>query len=86
MNFLHIHERKEKVVMSAKEPITPITCDIKTLMMLTGLGRVYADQIGVESGAKIRIGRRCLYRVADVQRYLDGIKSERGITEEEDYE
>ena len=44
---------------------------IKELMAITGLGRNTADRIGIECGAKIKIGRRCLYKAQKMKDYFD---------------
>lgn len=45
------------------------------LMQLVQAGRHTAVEIGLAAGARIQIGRRVLWNVARVQRYLDTIAS-----------
>lgn len=48
-----------------------ITVDIERLSALLSCGKATARKIGEQSGAKIVIGRRVLYSVDKVRRYLD---------------
>ena len=44
-----------------------------TLAAMLDCGRPTAVKIGEESGARVRIGRRTLYKVSAVESYLDRI-------------
>ena len=48
-----------------------LTVNTDTLAALLDCGRATALRIGTESGAKIKIGNRTLFRVPVVERYLD---------------
>ena len=41
-----------------------------------GSGRATAVKIGTEAGAKIQIGRRVLFKVSVVEKYLDSMAGE----------
>ena len=53
-----------------KQNVSPITCDMKTLQEITGLGRQSLDIIGKEAKARIKVGRRTLYLVSKIEEYL----------------
>ena len=50
-----------------------ISVDAEKLAALLGCGRATAVKIGSKAGAKIQIGRRVLYKVATIEKYLDEI-------------
>ncbi len=50
-----------------------ITTDTPGLMRLTNSGRATATEIGRAAKAQIRIGRKILWNVAKIRRYLDAI-------------
>ena len=50
-----------------------IAVDIEHLAAMLGCGKTTARQIGEASGAKITIGRRVLYSVSKVERYVEAI-------------
>ncbi len=50
-----------------------ISVDIDQLAAMLGCGRTTARQIGEDAGAKIVIGRRVLYSVSKVERYIESI-------------
>ena len=45
-------------------------------MSLLSCGRVTAVQIGGQAGARIEIGKRLLWNISKVQKYLDTIATE----------
>ncbi|MBR5129206.1 MAG: hypothetical protein IKU67_04035 [Firmicutes bacterium] len=49
---------------------------IKELMSYTCLGRNSAMQLGLDSGAKVKIGGRVLYDRHRIDRYIDGLAAE----------
>lgn len=51
----------------------PITVDIEGLSALLSCGHATARKIGEQAGAKIVIGRRVLYSVEEVKKYLSYI-------------
>jgi hypothetical protein len=55
-----------------------VTVDIDGLQAMLSVGRVSAISIAESAGAVIRVGRRRLYNVAKVKRYLDSVS---GTTE-----
>ena len=48
-----------------------ITVDVIRLQSMLGVGRNTAAQIGRDAGAVLSIGRRKLYNVEKVRRYMD---------------
>ncbi len=50
-----------------------VTVDTSGLMKMTNSGRTTATAIGRAAEAQIRIGRKVLWNVAKVQRYLDAV-------------
>lgn len=60
-----IRERKDGVPMLA--------LDTLQLAEALGCGRVAAETLGKEAGARIRIGRRVLWNVKKIQEYMDSI-------------
>lgn len=53
-----------------------LTVSADTLAGLLNCGRSTAVKIGADSGARIRIGRRVLYKVSAVSKYLDILSGE----------
>ena len=53
-----------------------LTANAETLAGMLNCGRATAVKIGTEAGAKIRIGRRTLYKVSTVEKYLDSMSGE----------
>ena len=50
-----------------------ITVNAEGLMALCSCGKSTALEIGNKSGAKLKIGKRTLYKVNAVMRYLEGL-------------
>lgn len=48
-----------------------ITVDAETLASMLNCGRATAAKIGIDSGARVQIGRRVLYKVDRIEKYLD---------------
>lgn len=59
---------------SVEQNTTPICVSTKELMKMLGCGRVTAERIGIEADARIRIGRRILYNVKKIQKYIDNLE------------
>jgi len=60
--------------MKIPEPkLTPITVNTKGLMELLGCGKPSALKIGNDAKAKIVIGRRILWSVEAIKRYVSSI-------------
>lgn len=53
-----------------------LTVNADTLAGMLNCGRATAVKIGMDAGAKIQIGRRTLYKVSVIERYLDSITCE----------
>ena len=53
-----------------------LTVDLQGLMALTCLGRASAEKIGQEAGAALNVGRRKLYIVSRVARYMETLADE----------
>ena len=50
--------------------------DTSGLQEITQSGRKTAVEIGIQAGARIQIGRRVLWNVEKVKRYIDAISTE----------
>ena len=50
-----------------------LTVSAETLAGMLNCGRATAVKIGTEAGAKIQIGRRTLYKISIIERYLEAI-------------
>ena len=48
----------------------PLTVDIEKLSAMLSCGHATAKKIGEQAGARIAVGRRVLYSVEKVQKYL----------------
>lgn len=53
-----------------------IAVGVDQLQAMLGVGRNTADKIGKDAGAVIHIGRRKLFNVSKIQKYLDNISEE----------
>lgn len=53
-----------------------LTVNAETLASMLDCGRATAVKIGTDAGAKIQIGRRTLYKVSIVNKYLDSLSGE----------
>lgn len=52
-----------------------ITVDINGLQALLSLGRCTADEIGEKAGAVVRVGRRKLYNVEKIKKYINDLSN-----------
>lgn len=50
-----------------------VTIDTKTLTELLHCGKVTAVKIGMDAEAKVQVGKRVLWNLPKVQRYIDAI-------------
>lgn len=50
-----------------------LTVSAEALAGMLNCGRATAVKIGVDAGAKIQIGRRTLYKVSIVEKYLESL-------------
>lgn len=50
-----------------------LTVNADTLAGMLNCGRATAVKIGSDAGAKIQIGRRTLYKVSIIEKYLEAI-------------
>ena len=55
------------------DDVRPLTVTTEDLRRMLGCGRDNAIRIATEAGARIEIGRRVLWNVDKVQKYLDSI-------------
>lgn len=55
----------------SEETGTKLTVDIIGLQKLLSTGRATAQKIGDDAGASLKVGRRKLYNVAKIEKYLD---------------
>lgn len=53
-----------------------LTVNADTLAGMLDCGRATAVKIGVDAGARIQIGRRTLYKVSIIEKYLDALSGE----------
>lgn len=53
-----------------------LTVNADTLAGMLDCGRATAVKIGVDAGAKIQIGRRTLYKVSVIEKYLAALSGE----------
>ena len=60
------HMNKTKIRKSEQ----PLTVDIEKLSAMLSCGHATAKKIGEQAGARIAVGRRVLYSVEKVQKYL----------------
>lgn len=51
----------------------PITVDLETLAALLSCGTATARKIGEDAGARVTYGRRVLYLVNKVERYMESL-------------
>lgn len=58
-------------VITLDTPSALLTVSTKTLMRLPDCGKPAAIRIGSKAGAKVVVGRRILWNVQAVRRYLD---------------
>lgn len=62
-----------KKPITKQQPDKPLAVDIKGLAGLLNCGQATARKIGEQSAARICIGRRVLYSVEKVQKYIHDI-------------
>lgn len=65
-----------QVTKKTGDPKNKLTVDIAELQELCGCGRKTAYDIGIQADAVIRIGRRVLFSVPKIEKYLESITSE----------
>lgn len=53
-----------------------LTVNADTLAGMLNCGRATAVKIGTDAGAKIQIGRRTLYKVSIIEKYLESVAGE----------
>lgn len=52
---------------------TPVMVDVIGVTQMFSVGRNTAMKIGKEAGAVTKLGRRTLYNVKKIEKYLDGL-------------
>ncbi len=65
-----MRQRKRECPVKINEKMLVDTAELQSLMCA---GRKTAVEIGMAAGAKVSIGRRVLWNVEKVQRYIDAI-------------
>lgn len=60
---------------SERHSTQPLTVDIEKLSAMLSCGHATARKIGAQAGARIEIGRRVLYSVEKVQKYLSNLEA-----------
>lgn len=58
-----------------KLPTQKITVDMIGLQEMLSVGRGACEQIALEAGALIRVGKRKLYNVRKIQEYIDNYQA-----------
>lgn len=58
----------KKGIPETGQKLTVDTIELKTLL---SCGRTTAEQIGIAAGAKVQFGKRILWNLSKVQKYLD---------------
>lgn len=62
------------MIKTVAQPIkTQILVDIKTLQNMLSVGRYSAEKIAENANAVVRVGRRKLYSVSKINRYVEAI-------------
>jgi hypothetical protein len=64
-------KRMKKTLNRDNEKFLTVNAD--TLAGMLNCGRATAVKIGTDAGAKIQIGRRTLYKVSIIEKYLEAI-------------
>lgn len=59
--------------MPIEVPNVYVTVDTEKLQGLLMVGRNTAIKIGTDAGAKIKVGRRVLWNVGKIQKYIDSM-------------
>lgn len=65
-----------KKTINRNETAKFLTVNAETLAGMLNCGRATAVKIGTDAGAKIQIGRRTLYKVSIIEKYLDALSGE----------
>lgn len=60
----------------SQRPGQRLAVSTEDLALLLGCGRCSAVKIGTAAGARIKIGKRVLWNVAALQRYLDTLNED----------
>ena len=60
-----------KTLERDKETKNNLTVNADTLAGMLDCGRATAVKIGIDAGARIQIGRRTLYKISIIEKYLD---------------
>jgi hypothetical protein len=63
----------KKTIVCEQPDFKPCLWDTTKLKANCGCGRATAIKIGEAAGAKVKIGKRCLWSASKVQAYLDSI-------------
>ena len=59
--------------ITAQETDKRIAVDVTTLMAMLCVGKNTASQIGKDAGAVLHVGRRTLYNVPKIEKYIDSL-------------
>ncbi len=65
-----------KTLSRGKDQNEYLTVNADTLAAMLDCGRATATKIGLDAGAKIQIGRRTLYKVSIIDKYLSAMSGE----------
>ena len=66
----------KKTLERDKDRTSNLAVNADTLAGMLDCGRATAVKIGIDAGARIRIGRRTLYKVSIVNKYLEALSGE----------
>lgn len=78
--------RKENIMQKTRVSTVPaenrLTVNANTLASMLDCGRATAVKIGTAAGARVQIGTRVLFKVSEVERYINehtGKKCQEGV-------
>lgn len=67
--------------ITEKKINNPITVSITDVCALYGIGRNKAAEFGAQAGARVKLGKRVLYRVDKLNAYIESLTESAGERE-----
>ena len=67
-----MNKTASKQATGIRDNLGKICVNMETLTTILDCGRPTAEQIAIQSGAKLKIGRRSLYNLEKIKKYIDG--------------
>ena len=67
-----MNKTASKQTTGIRDNLGKICVNMETLTTILDCGRPTAEQIAIQSGAKLKIGRRSLYNLEKIKKYIDG--------------